>query len=953
VTEKAEILTKMSRLNLSPSDCAAGLSPARLVVNSSEPPNQQPSLILSKASRDEISRPPSNNNLIPELAVQAPASPKKKGGVKIGFGEDKVKEIEAREPEEKSDSPEEDENRPSPRQMRRTARRSTVIDMVSLLQNNGIIGGGIPSGRDSALKRRSTRGASFMEITRRYSMANKLKKKARGVKKCVFEVNQHSVKEVCEKILEESNRVSKSDATDLYELVQLIEALSEKTSKERDTFEEEYIKFHIAQKREVDFPKNMQNEVDTMARNVRNENIALIARLKAERRKIDEDLELFGQEGGLLEHMNSNLIDQKELTDELVAKLVTGLNQRMSLKAQTQIQVNKTMEEIGQFVKKIEGFPEKLEMLAINLEGQIEELKLDTKEALVDSEEAGVAIVETGDQVIDIKKEHDLLQEKVKEHQRVISKGNDVLEARLSRVFKESDAHQKHAEMKRETNSKAKKNRDFALETKLSTENQDDSDIKSWQLKISNLIEEIEKAENELKQAKDTKLEYANRERETNYCITNLETDLRFQQKKLSELKEAVDEKGKDVDNKTEEKMYLNNQLQNALEDAKVTKALLDGELQRYSDANTMEREARNNLVNEWQLVDKAINNTKRELSNFKADRNEITADLEKERTARASLFKQSGDNLTVLETRTRNTRTKLKVDTDKFEKQENDMQNLVNDITRSLEDNTLKVEELTSILSVRQPVYEEHQSITAKNENRHESCKMKLARANKAESDLKRKILKTDQATKTLDEKFSECKSEKDKIQAEMTLMMKNSSVRIGKLDKENYNLLVEWEQYRAENVRIQSFRDKSEKNIRAMVRSDRRVSVQLVEYSNHLKSQKAELERMRTRASQIFAQSEREKTNILMMITNFENQTKHRLKSVSNAQSKLTNLATNFENYVNNVDQNRAEITRRKPPSSSMKKRRFRVEVTADMGQILDISELRKKSFMAVNSK
>ena len=80
--------------------------------------------------------------------------------------------------------------------------------------------------------------------------------------------------------------------------------------------------------------------------------------------------------------------------------------------------------------------------------------------------------------------------------------------------------------------------------------------------------------------------------------------------------------------------------------------------------------------------------------------------------------------------------------------------------------------------------------------------------------------------ATKTLDEKFSECKSEKDKIQAEMTLMMKNSAVKIGKLDKENYNLLVEWEQYRAENVKIQSFRDKSEKNIRAMVRSDRRVS-------------------------------------------------------------------------------------------------------------------------------
>ena len=62
MTEKAEILTKMSRLNLSPSDCAAGLSPARLVVNSSEPPNQQPSLILSKASRDEISRKGQNSS---------------------------------------------------------------------------------------------------------------------------------------------------------------------------------------------------------------------------------------------------------------------------------------------------------------------------------------------------------------------------------------------------------------------------------------------------------------------------------------------------------------------------------------------------------------------------------------------------------------------------------------------------------------------------------------------------------------------------------------------------------------------------------------------------------------------------------------------------------------------------------------------------------------------------
>ena len=115
---------------------------------------------------------------------------------------------------------------------------------------------------------------------------------------------------------------------------------------------------------------------------------------------------------------------------------------------------------------------------------------------------------------------------------------------------------------------------------------------------------------------------------------------------------------------------------------------------------------------------------------------------------------------------------------------------------------------------------------VTAKNENLHESCKLKLARANKAEADLKRTILKTDQATKILDEKFKECKSEKDKIQAEMTKMMKESADKIGELDRKNYNLLVEWEQYRDENGKIESFRDKCGKHIKAMLHSDRRVS-------------------------------------------------------------------------------------------------------------------------------
>ena len=53
------------------------------------------------------------------------------------------------------------------------------------------------------------------------------------------------------------------------------------------------------------------------------------------------------------------------------------------MKAQTQIHVNKTMEDIGMFIAQTEGLPEKLEMLAINLGGEIEQCKFSITEARV------------------------------------------------------------------------------------------------------------------------------------------------------------------------------------------------------------------------------------------------------------------------------------------------------------------------------------------------------------------------------------------------------------------------------------------------------------------------------------------------------------------------------------------------------------------------------------------
>ena len=206
-------------------------------------------------------------------------------------------------------------------------------------------------------------------------------------------------------------------------------------------YEEEYIRFHIAQKKMKDFPKHFQAEVDTMALGIRKENVILMDKLKSQRKHIDSELYQFDIEGHALEHSNTDLFAEKDLSDELVAKLVGGLNQRMSLKAQTQIQVNKTMEEIGKVIEETEGLPEQLEMLAINLGGDIEECKFSIRESLLESEQVSVLIVETGEEIVGIKRASDLLQEQVKEHDRSIKKGNAVQEERLTRILKESDAH--------------------------------------------------------------------------------------------------------------------------------------------------------------------------------------------------------------------------------------------------------------------------------------------------------------------------------------------------------------------------------------------------------------------------------------------------------------------------------------------------------------------------------
>jgi hypothetical protein len=138
---------------------------------------------------------------------------------------------------------------------------------------------------------------------------------------------------------------------------------------------------------------------------------------------------------------NNSLLDEKELSDDLISALVSGLNERMSLKAQTKIQVNKTMEENGKFIELTDGLPERLEMLTINIGGEIEEIKFSIIEGLLESENVEKESFSIADENVILKKEADLIAEEVKEKDRVIVKGNGVQEDRVRRICKESEAY--------------------------------------------------------------------------------------------------------------------------------------------------------------------------------------------------------------------------------------------------------------------------------------------------------------------------------------------------------------------------------------------------------------------------------------------------------------------------------------------------------------------------------
>merc|ERR1712106_1164160 len=145
---------------------------------------------------------------------------------------------------------------------------------------------------------------------------------------CTFEVTRHSVDKLLMRCREQMESNPQS-ATDIVELISLVTKLSKAAFAARDDYEEECIKFHLAQKRIVDYPVKFQAEIDLMALGIRHANKAFLGKLKEEREVMVDKGAKCELECEKLFDTNRLLAKEKEISEKLMAALVDGLNQRM------------------------------------------------------------------------------------------------------------------------------------------------------------------------------------------------------------------------------------------------------------------------------------------------------------------------------------------------------------------------------------------------------------------------------------------------------------------------------------------------------------------------------------------------------------------------------------------------------------------------------------------------
>jgi len=603
---------------------------------------------------------------------------------------------------------------------------------------------------------------------------------------CIFETNPPDVAFLIEKIKENKEELAEDDdeRDDFDTLVRLIQDLLDDTMHEREIFEEEFINFHVAKKRLVDFPKHFRTEMNRQAETARDQNFSIIKNLRKQRKSIEQDLEQFENEGRSLTAENKDEIDHKDLSDKLMGELVNGLNERMSQKAQNQIQLNKTLEEIQKINVEIDLQPGKLEDLEVNIGGEITELKMKTDIALHHSQITAESNEKIKDELVDMKAESEGLRHLTKEKETVIGKLKTV-EGRVKKVCAEAAAHGRIVDEKESILETALSRHESARQLDIKTKEEQNQLKIDWQEKGEQKRLDLATVEEEFDVARTNSNALAEETSALQNEIGVLEASKKDEGEELAQLTSMINEANQRVHELLEQNAKSNDRIEKIKDDTEIETKRLNEELDKAVKLAVDAKAAAVKTVATYNALKEELNDLRRKLTEYNHESSNITKDLEDKQEKINSSLSNSISQLERAKTDLSESRQTLATNIKDFNDSEKQLKSDIESWNKKLADMIKKIKELRETLAERTPPYEQWKVDHNENEEAAQHCTDQLKQAvNKEKQEIAR-IKAKEKNVQEIIATFKSKKSEKAQVQRETIAKMADLSAKITHLDK------------------------------------------------------------------------------------------------------------------------------------------------------------------------
>merc|ERR1711892_386618 len=726
---------------------------------------------------------------------------------------------------------------------------------------------------------------------------------------CTFEVTRHSVDKLLMRCREQMESNPQS-ATDIVELISLVTKLSKAAFAARDDYEEECIKFHLAQKRIVDYPVKFQAEIDLMALGIRHANKAFLGKLKEEREVMVDKGAKCELECEKLFDTNRLLAKEKEISEKLMAALVDGLNQRMSAKAKTQIEIFKALNQIATATEKIDALPQRLEIFESNTDEDIKQFEFEISTQINEIESNSNNSIEAGNKLNGLYAEYSQLNQVRKDHTRLLEQGNKTQWARMRRVQIESDVNQKLLNDK--TQVRDAEEASFKTETQAAANSYLTYDRQIAELEGENarLIEQIEPIEKEHSTEKKQRIENVATEAELKAKKDQNEEVKKIVSEARNELWAKLDVVRRQQDYVLDNQNLLSVQEDNSKQAALATEKVLEVTLEKERNMLKVAKKARLKVYQEWSAIEKKLNAKKTQLSKYKFKTNLMVAKLKNEISTTTDNSVEPAKFIKSKRTKIFDTILEYKKQKKRFDGQESGKRITIKKATKRLAEYFATIDELKEALSMREPIYREVIAETNKNDTIHHRIKTKLtvrqAKLKNLTKEKEKLIFDTNELVKT----FKQYQLERSSTMDATRQMIDSSRKIVTELDGRKYSLLVEKEQFMFSNATIREAKEHHGADIDSMEQCDADIDFQISDYGKQLNESSSDIGQARAKYDEVFEHHSSTGASTIEQFANFKANVVARDQVVTNVVGKLTEFTTSFDSYDHDISKLKKEI-------------------------------------------